>query len=102
MVREINSMETLKTIVDGNTFVVVDFFTPGCPPCKKLAPFIEEINKQYTQITFLKVNCQAQNNIAQEFDVGAVPVLIYIKNGKVVGKTLGTDEQEILTTLNSM
>jgi len=61
MVREINSMETLKTIVDGNTFVVVDFFTPGCPPCKKLAPFIEVIDKHYTQITVLKVNCEAMS-----------------------------------------
>ena len=98
---EIYDIEELNSIVGANTFVVVDFFTPECPPCKLLAPFIEVLREEYTQITFLKVNCNKQNNIAPQFQIAAVPVLLYIKNGKVVNKTMGADRQEILATINN-
>ena len=96
MVYEISRMEELTNIVDDNTFVILDFFTPTCPPCKLLAPFIETLSDEFTQITFLKVDCQSDNTIARPFEIGAVPVLVYIKNGNIVGKTMGADQKEIL------
>jgi thioredoxin 1 len=99
MVLEISAMEDLNDIVSRNTFVVLDFFTPECPPCKLLSPVIEQLSKDFSQITFLKVNCNSDNTIARPFEIGAVPVLVYIKNGIVVGKTMGADQKEIIYTI---
>ena len=101
MVLEISEMEDLNAIVSRNTFVVLDFFTRECPPCKLLSPVIEQLSKHFSQITFLKVDCHSNNTIAQPFEIGAVPVLVYIKNGIVVAKTMGGDQSEIISTIQT-
>lgn len=101
MVLEISAIEDLNDIVSRNTFVVLDFFTPECPPCKVLSPIIDQLSNQFSQITFLKVDCHSNNTIAKQFDIGAVPVLVYIKNGIVVAKTMGGDQSEIISTIKT-
>ena len=102
MAFEISTMADLTSLIQGNTFVILKFFTPTCPPCKKLAPFIDLLSEDLQQITFLQVNCHSDNDIAKAFEIGAVPVLIYFNNGKIVGKTMGADEAEIKTSIRTL
>lgn len=99
MVLEIFDISDLNDIVSLNTFVVIDFFLQECPPCKLLSPFIEQLSKEYSQITFLKVDCKVGSKIASQFEIGAVPVLVYIKNGIIVDKTAGGDQAGIISTI---
>lgn len=101
-VQEIREMDELIHHCNNNTFVVVDFYTPKCPPCTTLAPFIEKLARENPHITFKKVNCLEENNIALPNEISAVPVLLYIRNHKVVHKTLGGDINEILNAIANL
>ena len=95
----ITKLEELNNHCQNNTFVLLYFSSPTCPPCKHLTPFIEAICENFPQITFLKINCHSENEIAPHFEIGAVPVTIYIKNDEVAGKVLGGDKEEIMSTI---
>jgi thioredoxin 1 len=83
--------------------VVVDFWAPWCPPCKKIAPVLEEIAKEYSgKVEIKKVNVDEFPNLAAKFDIKGIPALIFFKNGEVVEKLVGAvPKSNITDTINA-
>ena len=64
----INSTDFEKILMD-NEFVLVDFFATWCPPCKMLAPILEQISNERNDILVLKVNIDEFKSIADKYDI---------------------------------
>lgn len=79
--------------------VVVDFFATWCGPCKMIAPLLEKFAKEYPQAKFIQVDVDQFAEIAQEYEVTAMPTIFFIKNGSVVHKVLGAQPQAIKQAL---
>lgn len=87
MVKKVNLEEFNEIIKEGTVFV--DFYADWCGPCKMLSPFVEEASNQITDVKFVKVNVDEQNELASQFQVMSIPTLLVIKDGKLVAKDLG-------------
>lgn len=68
----------------GDKPVILDLFATWCPPCKKLSPILEEIQKQYgNKIQIYKIDVDKEPQLAQLFNASSIPLMIFIpKNGK--------------------
>lgn len=68
----------------GTKPAIVDLFATWCPPCKKLSPILEEIQKQYgDKIQIYKVDVDKEPEIAQLFNATSIPLMVFIpKSGK--------------------
>lgn len=68
----------------GDKPAIVDLYANWCPPCKKLSPILEEIQKQYgNKIQIYKVDVDKEPQLAQLFNASSIPLMIFIpKNGK--------------------
>ena len=100
---EITSDDQLKEIISNSDYVVLDFYTPTCIPCKKIAPSINELAENNKKdIQFLKINIYEDFawDIKEEYKVEKVPSFIYIKNKNVVDKYTGFDLDQIKYILN--
>jgi thiol-disulfide isomerase/thioredoxin len=66
---------------------VLDFYTTWCGPCKRLAPVLEELEKQYKdKVEFERYDAEAPANkaLVEKYKVEAYPTVVFIdKNGKV-------------------
>lgn len=98
-------MEADKNIfekeVKNTENVLVDFYATWCPPCKALAPIVEEIEKENADIKFLKINVDDEQELAIEYGIMSVPTLVFIKNGEPVDKSVGLiSKKELQTFLN--
>jgi thioredoxin 1 len=84
--------------------VVIDFFADWCGPCKKLAPHFMECSnlEEYKDITFLKVNTDDSEELAKEFEVSALPTLIFMKSSEVTSIMKGFDLNKFKTALNEL
>lgn len=76
--------------------VLVDFWASWCGPCKMVAPVLEEIAGEITDVKIAKINVDEQPELSQKFQVMSIPTLILFKEGKVVNTTVGAQPKEDL------
>ena len=69
--------------------VLIDFWATWCGPCRMLAPVLEEIGTEYPEVAFGKVNVDEEAGLAQMFGIVSIPTLVFMKNGKIIKKSVG-------------
>ena len=66
--------------------VIVDFYSEECPPCEVLAPIYEKMAEKYgTHLKFIKIQRQANRELAKSLNVSSSPTVLFFKNGQEVG-----------------
>lgn len=89
-----------KQVLKSEKPVLIDFFTPTCGPCRKLAPTIDKLAIELKDIvTIGKVDLTENMNIAVNYKISAVPTLILFKNGKEVKRSMGVLSEDELKKL---
>lgn len=81
--------------------MVVDFYATWCGPCKAMAPTMEAMENKYgNKIEFNKVDIDQSPEIAQEFNVTAVPTIVVIsRTGDIIETLVGLQSKERLDQL---
>ena len=75
--------------------VLIDFWATWCGPCRAMMPIVEQIAKENEgKIKVCKVNVDEAQDLAERFEIMSIPTFIAIKNGNVVGKSLGVQSKE--------
>lgn len=82
--------ENFEEYRTGELPLVVDFWATWCGPCRMIAPYVEELAKEYDgKIVVGKCDVEEANDVAMKYGVRNIPTILYIKNGEVVDKTVG-------------
>lgn len=88
-------------VKDSDIPVLVDFWATWCPPCKMLAPIVDEIaDESVGKMKVGKVDTDASPNIRDSFGINSIPTLILLKAGKEVERIVGfMPKRDILSKL---
>lgn len=86
-----------ETIENSGKPVLVDFWAGWCGPCQMLGPVIEELDKEQKDVLIAKVDIDAEQALAMDYQVASIPTLLLFKNGAVADRMIGFhDKDEIL------
>jgi len=89
IVNELNDSNFWQTI-SNTKYAIVDFYGDWCVPCKKLAPILSELAKDYDgKVYFAKSDIDKNQRTTVQFGVQSVPMVIAFKDGKPIGKLPG-------------
>lgn len=92
-----------KQLLENKEFILVDFNAKWCPPCRKMAPFIERLTVELKEeVLVMPINIETNKELASHYKVETLPLLILFKDKKVVWEHSGfiseTDLRQVLKT----
>ncbi len=76
-------------VLESTEAVLVDFWAPWCGPCRVIAPSLEEINEERSDLRVVKLNVDENQATAAKYNVMSIPTLIVFKNGEVAKQIVG-------------
>lgn len=77
----------------------IDFWAPWCGPCKIMNPIVEELEKEFKDVEFEKVNVDEKSETASKYGVMSIPTFVIEKDGKEVGRKVGATGKDELVKL---
>ncbi len=90
-------------VTNAATPVLVDFWSPGCGPCKMMEPVLEAVALRHPEVAFAKMDASAYPDVAFAFDVVSVPTLVLFNGGRMIESIVGavpqTRVEELLAQL---
>ncbi len=88
-----------QEVLKSDRKVLIDFWAVWCGPCRMIAPTLEEIAEERSDIKVCKVNVDEQQELAKQFQVLSIPMLVVMKDGEVVQKTIGAQPKSSIEKL---
>jgi len=82
------------TVLKADKPVLVDFWAEWCGPCQMLGPVIEEVAAEVDDVKICKVDVDQCMDLARQYKVVSIPMLVVFENGEVTGKQLGLISKE--------
>lgn len=92
-------VNNVDEVVRNQDVTVIDFWAPWCGPCLAFEPVMEQVSKQHPEVCFAKVNIDEQKQLADDFGVRSVPMIMIFRREFVVFAESGTQTQESLKDL---
>lgn len=102
--KDLTEQDFAATIEDGIVFV--DFWAAWCGPCRMFAPIYEKVSEAHPDITFGKVDTEAQQGLAGAFRITSIPTLMAFRDNILLFSQPGVLQapqlEELITNIRAL
>lgn len=87
---ELSDSEFDELVGGADRPVLLAVVAPWCGPCRRLAPFLEQVAEEFVEnVTFMKLNTDENPEVPRRLGVESIPTLILFRDGKEIGRMVG-------------
>lgn len=88
------SKNNFDKVKSSDKTVLLDFYADWCGPCRMVSPIVDEISAESPQLLVGKINVDEEAELAQAFGVTSIPMLVVMKDGKIVNSAVGAQPKD--------
>ena len=85
----INKENFNQVVLQSDKTVLLDCWAPWCGPCQMVGPILEEVAQEREDVLVCKVNVDEEPELAAQFGVSSIPLLVVMEDGKIVNQAVG-------------
>jgi len=98
---DLNKQNFTSEVEESDKLVVIDIWASWCGPCRMLAPIIDELERENSDVKFCKINVDEEPDLARLFKVESIPMVCLVKNNVFVDMSVGYVPKDKLQKLIS-
>ena len=91
--------DNFDIVLKSEKTVLVDFYADWCGPCRMVSPIVDQIAEEHPEYLVVKVNVDEAPELASEFEVMSIPMLLIMKGGEVVNQAVGAQPKPAILAL---
>ncbi len=76
-------------VINSDKTVLLEFYSDSCVPCRRMSPILAELEEEYADVDFKKLNVNFSFDIAEKYSVMTSPTILLFKNGSEVSRIRG-------------
>ena len=76
-------------VEQSDRLAVIDLYADWCGPCKLLAPIMEELEREYPDVKFCKINVDREPELTAIFKTESIPYVALVKDNTFVDFSVG-------------
>ncbi len=81
--------DNFNLVKNSDKKVLLDFYADWCGPCRMVSPLVDQIADENPQYMVGKINVDEQPELAAQFGVSSIPMLVVLENGNIINKSVG-------------
>ena len=81
--------DTFRDTVTKEGIVLVDWWAEWCGPCRAFKPIFEAASEQHQDVTFAKIDTEAQQELAGAFEIRSIPMVMLFRDGVLLFREAG-------------
>jgi thioredoxin 1 len=85
-----------QEVLKSEQAVLVDFWAEWCGPCHAIAPVLDQIASERSDLRVVKLNIDEEPEVAQRYGVMSIPTLILFKDGEPAAAAVGAMPKSML------
>ncbi|KAK4077892.1 uncharacterized protein Triagg1_3586 [Trichoderma aggressivum f. europaeum] len=101
----VTSKAQFDDLLSSSRIVVADFWADWCAPCKQIAPLYASLAEQISRpglLTFVKIDNDANQDLAKEYGITALPTFLLFRSGQVIHKVQGANPTELRAVIEKL
>lgn len=99
--KKVNNVNEFNEAINSDNLTVVKFSADWCGPCRTLAGIMDDVTPDYQNVNFIEIDVEGDgmDEIVSNYSIRNIPVLAFIKNGKLLNKNVGLIDKVKITEL---